>query len=425
MFQKHTTIVVSLVLMLVVSPSQASDGIPRPCCLPDGSCVDMLKEACPVQGGYSGGLSNVCSAFICGCPDLFDGCEAACCFPDAACYDSSPRHCLELGGTPQAKGTSCLSMVCECTTPVDECAFVACCMPDGSCSDLPKDQCLLRGGANGGPGTACGADFVCGCPDRQDGCTVACCEDQNVCQDWSPSYCKILGGVPQPEGTTCRTFDCESRDLACRVTGGGVDTFGNWNGTMAEGSAKKGTNANDVDRYTFGGQAGAPVAGQPQPYGEWTHHQQRGPDGSFLFHAGTASAPDETEVSLIVCSDPGWCVQARPAPAKQIDFEGVGQFKNIKNPPAVLSGVVAGETFHFFEVHIEDLGEPGRSGKQDPPASTCPTTGSAGALADCDCPDFYHIRIHATSDPSSAVVYEVYSYITGGNLQIHPTTPHG
>ncbi len=412
----------ALALMMCAAQAWASDTVPRPCCLPDGSCRDMIKDDCAAQGGYNGGLGNVCAAFICGCPNLFDGCSAACCFPDAACYDSSPRHCLELGGTPQAEGTSCLSMVCECTTPSAECAFVACCMPDGSCTNLPKDQCILRGGANGGPGTACGEDFVCGCPELQDGCPVACCEE-TVCQDWSPSYCKILGGAPQFPGTTCRTFDCDSRDLACRVTGGGVDTFpSDWNGAMASGSHQGSDGAN---RYEFGGQAGAPNADQPQPHGEWTHHQQRGPDGSFVFHAGTSSAPAETEIDLIVCSDPGWCEQARPAPAKQIDFEGVGQFKNIRDPSAALGGVVVGETFHWFHVHIEDLGEPGRSGKQNPPTATCSPDGSAGDLADCDCPDFYHIRIHATSDPASAVIYDVFGYVTGGNLQIHPTTPHG
>lgn len=210
--------------------------------------------------------------------------------------------------------------------------------------------------------------------------------------------------------------------LECRVTGGGVDTFGDWNGEFAKGKSGRGS---DTNRYQFGGQAGAPTASQPQPYGEWTHHQQNGPDGSFLFHAGTASAPQGTEIDLVVCSDPGFCSPAREAPAKQIDFEGVGTFKNIRNPSPSLSGVVPGETFHWFEVHIEDLGEPGKGGKQPPPASTCPEEGSAGAVAECDCPDFYRITIYegvpAGQTPSaSVVIYEVYGYITGGNLQIHP-----
>lgn len=53
------------------------------------------------------------------------------------------------------------------------------------------------------------------------------------------------------------------------------------------------------------------------------------------------------------------------------------------------------------------------------------------ALADCDCPDFYRITIYdgvdaatlASSGPNKTdVIYEVYGYVDGGNLQIHPLT---
>jgi len=227
--------------------------------------------------------------------------------------------------------------------------------------------------------------------------------------------------------------------LACRVTGGGVDTFGlnlsrgqlnKYDATYAEGEDAH--QPGGVNRYTMGGQAGAPTAEQPQPYGEWTHHNQRGASGKFVFHAGTASAPPPTEIDLIECSDAGWCVQARPAPAKQIDFEGIGAFKNLdqKAESSFLDAApdgtfIAGKTFHWFSVHIEDLGEPGQGGKVDPPSDICPPEGSAGALAECDCPDFYEITIHANMDPSSAVIYHVYGYITGGNLQIHPPILRG
>jgi len=249
---------------------------------------------------------------------------------------------------------------------------------------------------------------------------TACCTPDGECVEVEPWYCvDVLGGEPAPTGTLCEAWTCEEPPppLECRVTGGGVDEFMTWDGSEAKGRQEKDLGEN---RYTFGGQAGAPTASQPQPYGEWTHHQQAGPDGNWVFHAGTASAPDGTEIDVITCSDPDNCVPARTAPAKQIDFEGVGTFKNIKNAPPAYDGVVPGESMHWFAVHIEDLGEPGRGGKIDPPAEWCPPTGSAGMLADCDCPDFYHIRIHTTADPSSPVLYEVYGYITGGNLQIHP-----
>jgi hypothetical protein len=223
------------------------------------------------------------------------------------------------------------------------------------------------------------------------------------------------------------TVPTDDEILECRVTGGGTDKYGQWNGRWARGECEDGEGLN---RYTFGGQAGAPTASQPQPWGNWTHSQRGGPDGSFTFHAGTASAPPGTEIDFVQCSDPGWCVQARPAPAKQIDFEGIGTFKNLslrKAPPVTYDNVIVGETHHWFEVHIEDLGEPGKGGKVDPPAATCPPEGSAGDLADCGCPDFYHIIIYEAFDPQSEpvnmtdVIYEVLGYINGGNLQIHPT----
>jgi len=116
-------------------------------------------------------------------------------------------------------------------------------------------------------------------------------------------------------GETDRTWDAGIympvvEEVGCRMTGGGNDEFFFEDGTFNE--------------YTFGGQAGAPLASQPQPWGNWTHTQKKGPGGSFTFHAGTPSAPDGTEIDWITCMDPGWCVQARPAPAKQLDFAGVG-----------------------------------------------------------------------------------------------------
>jgi len=234
----------------------------------------------------------------------------------------------------------------------------------------------------------------------------------------------------------------------CRVTGGGNDTSGialggGWDGTMADG--KNGNGNGNINRYTFGGQAGANTGAQPQPKGEWTHHQQRGPDGSFIFHAGTASAPIGTEIDQIICSDDGWCNPARQAPSKQIDFAGVGTFKNIKNPSDPLKNVIPGETYHWFEVHIEDLGEPGNEPKgADKKNMICPGNGSGTDAfadppifisADCACADVYRIRIYEGVIPEfnsstgevmnvnmTNVIYEVAGYINGGNLQIHPPT---
>jgi len=197
--------------------------------------------------------------------------------------------------------------------------------------------------------------------------------------------------------------------VGCRFTGGGNDEFVN--------------DDESVNVYTFGGQAGAPLASQPQPWGNWTHHQKDGPAGSFVFHAGTASAIEGTEIDWISCMDPGWCVQARKAPAKQLDFGGVGTFKNMKDDPeGIAENVTVGESLHWFEVNIDDLGEPG--GHDDPGGCDPLGFGRNGGpeLADCGCPDFYRIRIYTGSTDASDIMYEVYGYIDHGNFQIHPPT---
>jgi hypothetical protein len=272
-------------------------------------------------------------------------------------------------------------------------------------------------------------------------------------------------------------------ELGCRFTGGGVDTDGNWDHMLESGEMiRNGTGhlPDNIDRYQFGGQAGANTGQPPQPKGEWQHHQQKGPSGAFLFHGGTASAADGTEIVEIRCSDPGFCFPARPAPAKQLDFDGIGTFSHLPGnvkwfgldqtgraevPFAVNARKESNRnvfTFHWFEVNIDDAGEPGRdnSGASDP--DICPGRGfgekSAGVfvpdpvtdpdatvllpateLADCRCPDFYRITIYngvdndqvtylpdGSIDPASLdrtnVIYEVFGFVDGGNLQIHPPT---
>lgn len=204
-------------------------------------------------------------------------------------------------------------------------------------------------------------------------------------------------------------------DMPCRVTGGGNGRSIDY-ALHADGG---------LNKYTWGGQAGAPTAAQPQPFGEWTHRQHSGPAGKWTFHAGTSSAPDGTEIDTITCCDPGYCQPARPAPAHQITFQGIGTFKNTGHdnlpPGAVAHG--PDRTYHWFVVHIEDAGEPG--GHNLPPGGVCPEEGFNCAPLNCDCPDFYRITIYQgvrTGEPVNTTdrIYEVYGYIKGGNLQIHP-----
>lgn len=229
-----------------------------------------------------------------------------------------------------------------------------------------------------------------------------------------------------------------SPPLECRMTGGGVTEDGEIllpefdkkgivvDGTVAEADDEMAEALDSiVDRYQFGGQVGAPTASPPQPYGNWTHHQQKGPMGMFTFHAGTASAPEGTEIDIVTCSDAGWCDPAREAPAKQIDFEGFGTFKNVRSGP--LKDIVVPDnnkvqrTLHYFRVHVEDIGEPGPGGKQPNSGDCTHVIGSPVVPGDCEnCPDVYQIEIHGSADPASPVIYSVGGFIDNGNLQIHP-----
>jgi hypothetical protein len=219
---------------------------------------------------------------------------------------------------------------------------------------------------------------------------------------------------------------------ACRMTGGGVTADGEILLDTTGSPVPTAQAADGKNIYTFGGQIGAPTAAAPNPMGEWTHHQFKGPAGDFVFRVGTSSAPKDTFVTQVTCSDPVNCQPARPAPFKQLDWQGIGSFRNGKG--ALASSVntendkTPGYSRHFVRVHIEDLGEPGGSGQQHSTGCTHvigtligdPTTNSAAAAVCSSCADAYQIEIHATEDSGSPVIYAVGGYIDQGNLQIHP-----
>lgn len=224
----------------------------------------------------------------------------------------------------------------------------------------------------------------------------------------------------------------------CRVTGGGNDVdenmivsdnmnqpFPNF-ATLIAGYA---FDADNPNRYTYGGQVGAPSLLAPGPFGEWTHHQKQGQTDDFVFHAGSHSAPKDTRIDTVVCSDPDAC---RPAAAngnfKQIDFEGTGSFRSLKkngtvNGYPVVTDGGGGGTRHYFRVHIQDLGEPGGTGPKPKACTITPGeiigTGGQKKKVCKNCPDVYQIEIHATTDKNSPVIYTVGAFVDGGNLQIH------
>lgn len=293
----------------------------------------------------------------------------------------------------------------------------------------------------------------------------------------------VIGPWTELQADGSNQFRFVPPELACRVTGGGNDTSGigdiGWDLTVAAGSRKVANPRIGQDdeawTYTFGGQAGANTAKQPRPKGQWEHQNHGGKNKlEFNFKIGTSSAPKGTTIWKIQCTDDGWCENARPAPNKQIDFVGLGSFTSTKNlsieaidglhtfsgiedvvevPQNPNSGVTP--TYHWFQVHIEDLGEPGKAGgnptKQDgltdvENAQLCPPKGRNDPFAtppiinnpaDCNCADFYRIRIYKGFKPvlnadntiantseinMTEVIYDVWGYIDGGNFQIHPQT---
>lgn len=217
----------------------------------------------------------------------------------------------------------------------------------------------------------------------------------------------------------------------CRVTGGGNDVDENIVISNNDNQPFPNTasllagyafNPASPNSYTYGGQVGAPTV----PFGEWTHHQKDGQTADFVFHAGSHSAPKDTAITAVVCSDPVAC---KPAVAnagfKQIDYEGTGSFRTIQNGKTINGFAAVADhetngTRHYFRVHIEDLGEPGGAGGPKPNSCT-KKPGKFANPAQCTaCPDIYQIEIHATASKTSAIIYTVGAFVNGGNLQIHP-----
>ena len=309
---------------------------------------------------------------------------------------------------------------------------------DGIINGDEECDAAATGDCPGGCNSDCTCRLVCGDgivtpPETCDGkvadnCNLGqeCRQDCTCCGDGIINGDEDCDDGNDADGDGCSAA-CEGEVTGCRVTGGGNNDSAPWpwDGTFGQGKTRK--RGGSVDRYTFGGQAGAPTGAQPQPFGEWTHVQHSGPDGKFTFHAGTASAPEGTEIDRISCCDSDNCVQARPAPAKQIDFVGRGTFKNIGPHSPVLDYATVQTSLHWFEVNIDDMGEPGNKAEPD---AICPPSGftcddDPGGFTKCACADFYRIKIYSKPDPpsvdrTSVPIYGVEGYITGGNFQIHP-----
>ena len=151
--------------------------------------------------------------------------------------------------------------------------------------------------------------------------------------------------------------------------------------------------------HTWGGQAGAGPNFDPNV--NWIHHYKESNKDSFVFHC------NDKDPIYIMCSDAGdFCFPARYAPYRQIDFVSIGQFNNKKgfedNPD--LRDAPVGVPL-CFEVHLEDLGEPGPGSKwpiSGLDCEHCPGTQILNgdpydltSRSDCrDCTDYYAIKIY-------------------------------
>ncbi|MFH1025883.1 MAG: hypothetical protein V1764_04315, partial [Nitrospirota bacterium] len=268
--------------------------------------------------------------------------------------------------------------------------------------------------------------------------------------------CRMTGGHVKFINDTCETVEDPSGVGMVSVTPVTIKL----NNSLAT--------RNQTVKYTVGGQIGAPQAGccdtppsspgrdENCPGGSWQHTHHQGLvswgdsstfSGGFGFHSGTASAPVDAYIKCINCSDPGWCVQARCAPFKQIFWEGTGVFHNI-DPASKFQScatIVPDDkksnkppTIHYYQAHVGDFGEPDGCNDKQEPAQYCDwTSGGVDSSPDigsspdpkfgdrggeiCDeCADWYEIEIHCTADPASPIIYRVGNFMTHGNYQIHP-----
>lgn len=200
--------------------------------------------------------------------------------------------------------------------------------------------------------------------------------------------------------------------------------------------AKPNPFAEPLDDYSAGGQVGAPSVGNPTSFGEFTHTNDPGtkkdpqPSAHFVFRSGTHSAPDDTIVQHVVCTQPVACEAARAnGKFKQIQWDGIGSFRTLGAGVPSSWGAsedhAGGGSRHYYRVRMVDLGEPGK-GK---PGDVCPsgyTPGDAieatATAAPCGCPDAYQLEIHKDAATDSPIIYTVGGFINGGNIQIHDLT---
>ena len=213
-------------------------------------------------------------------------------------------------------------------------------------------------GAGGDGGTHDGGPppWVC----EAHGGTVTCHKPPKCDPGNHPAAC----GACVPEGTT---DDCKPpAEGGCWVTGGGfiVDSDGN---------------------DSFGGNAMPMKAGYVR--GQWEHNDH-----------GTGNKM-HGEPSYIVCRN----VPNEPGPGHP---NGPQHTFNINQAYFGGMGKWNGADGYWFDVMVEDHGEPGNLSSHKPGVT----------------PDYYHLTVRkfAGQNQSGPIVYETEGPLVGGNIQLHP-----
>lgn len=87
------------------------------CCYVDDAgnliCGDMTVADCLALGGSPQGAGTDCTTTDCDPPIPTE----ACCLPDGSCIDIIPNGCLAIGGIPQGPGTDCATSDCSICEP--------------------------------------------------------------------------------------------------------------------------------------------------------------------------------------------------------------------------------------------------------------------------------------------------------------------
>lgn len=118
------------------------------CCGDGGGCLQYQEEDfCEnTLGGIYAGDGTDCDDNVCD--------PGACCMPDGSCQDVVQAECIELGGTFQGIGTDCATA--GCPQPQG-----ACCVNENCVPDQTEANCIGFGGTWVGPFTDCGPPDPC------------------------------------------------------------------------------------------------------------------------------------------------------------------------------------------------------------------------------------------------------------------------